>query len=97
MPNKLFVSNLSPRITEAVLSEIVTLAGFKVAYAAVIRHKQSGSPSGFGLVQLARGENTQRAIRNLNEVSLAGRALAVFELHGGESRILLKEGFPAQM
>jgi RNA recognition motif-containing protein len=92
MPNKLFVCNLPQRITETALSDIVTLAGFKVTSAAVIRNKTSGLPLGFGFVQLAPGESIQRAIKGLNELSLAGKPLAVFELLRGESRLLLREG-----
>ena len=93
MPNKLFLGNLPHRITDAVLGDIVTLAGFKVTSAEVIRNKTSGSPQAFGLVQLAPGENIQRAIKGLNELTLAGKPLAAFELLGGESRMLLKERF----
>ncbi len=96
MPNQLFIANLPLCITDAALSEMVSLAGFNVTYAATIPNKTSGSPTGFGLVQLAPGENAQRAVRNLNEHSLEGKTLAVYELHGGESRMLLKERVPAQ-
>jgi hypothetical protein len=96
MPNQLFIANLPLYITDAGLSEIVSLASLKVTYAMTIPSKTSSSPKGFGLVQLALGENVQRAIRILNEVSFEGQTLTVYELHGGESRMLLKERLPAQ-
>jgi RNA recognition motif-containing protein len=96
MPNKLFVGNLPHSITDAVLSDMVTLAGFRVTSAVVVRNKTSGSPRGFGFVQLAQGENIQRGVGGLNGLPLAGRPLAVFELLGGESRLLLRERLQVQ-
>jgi RNA recognition motif-containing protein len=93
MPNKLFIVNLPRFTTNAVLSDIVTLAGFKVTSAVVVRNKTSGSRSSFGFVQLAQGQDIQRAIKGLNELSFAGKPLTVFELLGEESRMQLKERF----
>jgi cold-inducible RNA-binding protein len=45
----------------------------------VIRDKLTGTPRGFGFVELSEGEDLQRAITGLNGQSLDGRALTVNE------------------
>jgi cold-inducible RNA-binding protein len=79
MASKLFVGNLPHSTTDAGLNEFVTNAGFQVASAVVIRDKMSGQPRGFGFVELAEGEDLQRAIGSLNGQALDGRALTVNE------------------
>jgi cold-inducible RNA-binding protein len=79
MASKLFVGNLPHSTTDAGLNEFVTNAGFQVASAVVIRDKMSGQPRGFGFVELAEGEDMQRAIGSLNGQPLEGRALTVNE------------------
>lgn len=79
MPTKLFVGNLPHSTTDASLGEFVTGAGFQVASALVIRDKMTGTPRGFGFVELAEGEDVQRAIAGLNGQSLEGRPLTVNE------------------
>jgi len=79
MGQKLFVGNLSHSTTEAALSDFVTAAGFQVASALVIRDKMTGEPRGFGFVELAEGEDSQRAIAGLNGQTLEGRRLTVNE------------------
>jgi len=79
MPTKLFVGNLPHSTTDAALNEFVTNAGFQVASAVVIRDKMTGTPRGFGFVELSEGEDAQRAIAGLNGQSLEGRPLTVNE------------------
>jgi len=79
MATKLFVGNLPHSTTDAALSEFVTGAGFQVASAVVIRDKMTGTPRGFGFVELGDGEDVQRAIAGLNGQSLEGRPLTVNE------------------
>jgi cold-inducible RNA-binding protein len=76
---KLFVGNISHSTTDDQLNHFVTHAGFQVASAVVIRDKLTGMPRGFGFVELAEGEDLQRAIAGLNGQSLEGRALTVNE------------------
>ncbi len=54
-------------------------AGFQVASAVVIRDKLTGTPRGFGFVELGEGEDLQRAIAGLNGQALEGRTLTVNE------------------
>ncbi len=79
MATKLFVGNLPHSTTDAALSEFVTNAGFQVASALVIRDKMTGTPRGFGFVELGDGEDVQRAIAGLNGQALEGRPLTVNE------------------
>ena len=79
MATKLFVGNLPHSATDATLGEFVTNAGFQVASALVIRDKMTGTPRGFGFVELGDGEDVQRAVAGLNGQSLDGRPLTVNE------------------
>jgi RNA recognition motif-containing protein len=79
MATKLFVGNLPHSATDQSLNEFVTNAGFQVASAVVIRDKMTGTPRGFGFVELGDGEDMQRAIAGLNGQQLEGRPLTVNE------------------
>jgi len=79
MASKLFVGNLPHSTTDATLGEFVTNAGFQVASAVVIRDKMTGTPRGFGFVELGEGQDIQQAIAGLNGQSLEGRPLTVNE------------------
>jgi len=79
MAQRLFVGNLPRSVTDVVLSEFVTNAGFQVASATVIRDKMTGESRGFGFVELADEEDMQRAIQGLNGQTLEGRPLTVNE------------------
>jgi RNA recognition motif-containing protein len=79
MAQRLFVGNLPRSVTDNVLSDFVTNAGFQVVSAAVIRDKMTGESRGFGFVELADEEDMQRAIQGLNGQALEGRPLTVNE------------------
>ena len=79
MPQKLFVGNLPHSVTDSELNDFVANAGFQVASAVVIRDKFTGQSRGFGFVELAGGEDFERAIQGLNGQSLEGRRLTVNE------------------
>jgi len=79
MAQRLFVGNLPRSVTDSVLSEFVTNAGFQVVSAVVIRDKITGESRGFGFVELSEEEDMQRAIQGLNGQALEGRPLTVNE------------------
>jgi RNA recognition motif-containing protein len=79
MATKIFVGNLPHSVTDANLNEFVISAGFQVASAIVMRDKLTGTPRGFGFVELAEGEDLQRVIAGLNGKTLDGRTLTVNE------------------
>ena len=79
MGQRLFVGNISHNVTDAQLNEFVAAAGFQVATAVVIRDKITAQSRGFGFVELAEGEDVNRAIAGLNGQELDGRKLTVNE------------------
>ena len=79
MGQRLFVGNVSHNVTDAQLNDFVVAAGFQVATATVIRDKITGQSRGFGFVELADGEDFNRAIAGLNGQTLDGRKLTVNE------------------
>ena len=79
MASKLYVGNLPYGTTDSGLNDFVTHAGFHVGSAVVVRDKMTGQARGFGFVELAEGEDLQRAIRGLNGQALEGRPLTVNE------------------
>ena len=79
MAQRLFVGNLPRSVTDNVLTEFVTNAGFQVVSAIVIRDKMTGESRGFGFVELSEEEDMQRAIQGLNGQTLEGRPLTVNE------------------
>jgi len=79
MGQRLFVGNVPHSITDSALNDFVANAGFQVASAVVIRDKMTGQSRGFGFVELADGEDFQRAIAGLNGQVLEGRKLTVNE------------------
>ncbi|MCL5005325.1 MAG: RNA-binding protein [Acidobacteria bacterium] len=79
MASKLFVGNLPRSVADNALAEFVTNAGFGVASAVVIRDKMTGESKGFGFVELAEGEDLQKAVARLNGQAMEGRPLTVNE------------------
>jgi cold-inducible RNA-binding protein len=79
MPQKLFIGNLPHEVTDSVLGEFVSNAGVQAASTVVIRDKATGQSRGFGFIELAEGEDMERAIAGLNGQSLGGRRLTVNE------------------
>ena len=76
---KLYVGNLPHSATDSSLNDFVTNAGFHVASAVVIRDKMTGQARGFGFVELAEGEDVQRAVTGLNGQAIEGRTITVNE------------------
>ena len=79
MPQKLFVGNLPHEVTDGDLQAFVSTAGIQAASSVVIRDKTTGQSRGFGFIELAEGEDMERAITALNGQSLQGRRLTVNE------------------
>ncbi len=77
--SKLYVGNLPHSATDSALSDFVINAGFQIASAVVIRDKMTGDSRGFGFVELAEGEDIERAIAGLNGQPMEGRRLTVNE------------------
>ena len=85
MSNKLYVGGLPYSVTEGRLEEIFAEHG-TVQSARVISDKFTGQSRGFGFVEMASGEEAQKAIEALNGTQLDGRTLVVNEARPQEQR-----------
>jgi RNA recognition motif-containing protein len=78
MPTKLYVGNLAYSVTNEDLEALFSQAG-KVDTATVVMDKFSGQSRGFGFVEMADSNEAARAIEELNQTELKGRAIRVNE------------------
>jgi RNA recognition motif-containing protein len=82
---KLYVGSLPYSTTEQQLSELFSQHG-TVQSAKVITDRYTGQSRGFGFVEMASGEEAQKAIAALNGAALGGRTLVVNEARPQEKR-----------
>jgi RNA recognition motif-containing protein len=73
---KLFVANIERKVTEAELKNLFSACG-EVASVKIITDRATGSPKGFGFIEMPNDAEAQRAIDSINEKELGGRPLAV--------------------
>ncbi|MBN2086920.1 RNA-binding protein [Candidatus Peregrinibacteria bacterium] len=78
MGNKLYVGNLSYKLTDEALKEAFAQAG-TVEEAVIITDRMSGRSKGFGFITMSTGEEAQAAIEMWHEKELDGRKLIVNE------------------
>jgi RNA recognition motif-containing protein len=78
MGRRLYVGNLPYSSSEDQLSELFSRAG-KVESVRVMRDMATGRARGFAFVEMSSDEEAQRAISELHEHQLEGRALVVNE------------------
>jgi cold-inducible RNA-binding protein len=78
MGRKLYVGNLPYQTGEAELTELFSRAG-TVESARIMRDMATGRARGFGFVEMATDDEAQKAITELNEFQMEGRALVVNE------------------
>ena len=76
MDNKLYVGNLPYAATEDQLKEHFSQAG-TVTSVALIVDRASGRAKGFGFVEMATGEEAQKAISMFNGQDFMGRSITV--------------------
>ena len=76
MNNKLFVGNLSFKITENDLQDMFAAHG-TVIEANLMVDRATSRPRGFGFVTMSTDEEAQKAAEALNGQSVDGRALTV--------------------
>ncbi|MBS1958158.1 MAG: RNA-binding protein [Bdellovibrionales bacterium] len=76
MGNKLFVGNLSFKITDGDLQNTFAECG-TVTSAKVITDRDSGRSKGFGFVEMGSDAEAQAAIQRFNGVEADGRAMTV--------------------
>ncbi|HEY4520891.1 MAG TPA: RNA-binding protein [Candidatus Paceibacterota bacterium] len=85
MAKKLYVGGLPYSTSDAELQEAFAQAG-AVESAVVIMDKMSGRSKGFGFVEMANGEDAQKAIDMFNGKDFGGRTLTVNEARPMEAR-----------
>lgn len=76
MNNKLFVGNLSFKVSEAELSEIFSQYG-TVTSCSIPTDRDTGRKRGFAFIEMESAEEAEKAIVALNGRDFAGRPLSV--------------------
>ena len=85
MSNKLYVGNLSFRVTSEDLQEYFAEAG-AVESANVVFDRETGRSRGFGFVEMASAEDANSAIAQFNGQEYEGRNIVVNEAKPREDR-----------
>lgn len=78
MAKKLYVGNLSYKITEEELKNVFTPLG-EVQSVKIITDAATGRSKGFGFVEMANDEDADKAIASLNGTTVMERAINVSE------------------
>ena len=85
MSNKLYVGNLSFRVTSEDLQEYFGAAG-AVESANVVFDRETGRSRGFGFVEMADEDSANNAIAQFNGTEYDGRNIVVNEARPREDR-----------
>jgi cold-inducible RNA-binding protein len=85
MSNKLYVGNLSFRVTSEDLQEYFGAAG-DVQSANVVQDRETGRSRGFGFVEMASESDANAAIAQFNGQEYDGRNMVVNEARPREDR-----------
>lgn len=85
MSNKLYVGNLSFRVTSEDLQEYFAAAG-TVDSANVVIDRETGRSRGFGFVEMATEDDANNAIAQFNGQEYDGRNIVVNEARPREDR-----------
>jgi RNA recognition motif-containing protein len=78
MGRKLYVGNLPFSMTDEALTDLFAQIG-KVDSARIVRDHGTGQARGFAFVEMSTDEDAQRAISQLNQRDVEGRAIVVNE------------------
>jgi len=85
MGSKIYIGNLPWSVDDNKLKELFSEFG-KVSEAVVIKDKYNGRSKGFGFVTFENEEDAQKAISEMNEKEIDGRAIKVNEAKPMEAR-----------
>jgi len=83
---KLFVSNLSFSMTENDLRKLFEVFG-DIVYVKLSTDKETGRSSGFGFVEMETALGANKAVAELNNKVIQGRALSVTKTNERESKL----------
>jgi RNA recognition motif-containing protein len=81
----IYVSNLSFNVQDGDLKEFFTPYG-DVSSAKIINDKFTGKSRGFGFVEMSDDESAKKAIAELDQSTVDGRAIKVMEARPKEDR-----------
>ncbi|MCL5874908.1 MAG: RNA-binding protein [Candidatus Dependentiae bacterium] len=81
----IYVGRLNPSVTEEALREMFEVYG-QVTSIKLIKDKFTGSPRGFGFVEMPNGDEAQNAITELNGKEVSGSRIIVNEARPQENR-----------
>jgi RNA recognition motif-containing protein len=90
MEKRIYVGNLSFKATEDDIKELFSQSG-EVESVKLITDMNTGSPKGFGFVEMVTPEDAKKAIEALNGASFMDRTLVVSEARPQQARE--KRGF----
>ena len=79
MGNRLYVGNLPFSADESAVKSLFEQNDRAVTEVKLITDRDTGRPRGFGFVEMANGEDADKAISDLNGYQMDGRALTVNE------------------
>jgi cold-inducible RNA-binding protein len=79
MGTRLFVGNLSYRVTEEELKEVFEEGGRNVVEVKIVTDRDTGRSRGFAFVELGNDQDAAAAIESLSGREVAGRAINVSE------------------
>jgi RNA recognition motif-containing protein len=82
---KLYVGSLPYSVTEEELNNLFSAYG-KIESVRIITDKFTGQSKGFGFVEMADGDEAQKAIEAVNGMKLNGRTLIVNEARPEQKR-----------
>ena len=81
----IYVGNLSDAVTENDLERAFEKFG-EVLSATVVKDRYTGTPRGFGFVEMYEKSEAEKAISNLNGTELCGQAIVVNEARPKEKQ-----------
>ena len=79
MGNRIYVGNLPFSADESTVKSLFEQNDRSVTEVKLITDRETGRPRGFGFVEMANGEDADKAISDLNGYQMDGRALTVNE------------------
>jgi cold-inducible RNA-binding protein len=79
MGTRLFVGNLSYRVTEPELREVFEEGGRNVVEVKIVTDRDTGRSRGFAFVEMGSDDHAGQAIQTLNGREVSGRAINVGE------------------
>jgi len=86
MPSKLFIGNLSFKMADAELNELLSSSNIPVTSVTLMRDVDTGRSRGFAFAELAPEADLAAAIKELNGKMIDGRALTVNEARPQKKR-----------